>query len=140
MTTHEPVRSHRKVTVGSDRNFGIVFAAVFVIVGLGRLHRDGTIRWWAIAIAAVFLVCAFAAPHLLRPLNNMWFKLGLLLHNIVNPIVMGVLYFGAVVPMGLVIRLLGKDLLQLNFDRAANSYWIKRDAPAPRPGGMTKQF
>ena len=140
MATNEPIQSHRKVTVGTERNFGIIFAVVFAFIGLVPLYRGGTARWWAIALGAAFLFCAFLAPRLLRPLNHLWFKFGLLLHHVVNPIVMGGLYFGAVVPMGLLVRALGKDLLNLKFDKAAASYWIARDPPAPRPGGMTKQF
>ena len=140
MSTNEPVQSHRKVTVGTERNFGIIFAVVFAIVGLAPLYRTGLVRWWAVAVGAAFLICAFVAPRLLRPLNLLWFKFGLLLHHVVNPIVMGVLYFGAVVPMGLLVRALGKDLLRRKFDKAAASYWIPRDPPAPPPGGMTKQF
>jgi hypothetical protein len=140
MATNEPFQSHRKVTMGTERNFGIVFAALFAIVGFGPLYHGNAIRWWAIALGVVFLVCAGAAPQLLRPLNYLWFKFGLLLHHVVNPVVMGALYFGAIVPMGLLLRVLGKDLLRLKFDRASASYWIPRDPPAPPPGGMTKQF
>jgi hypothetical protein len=109
-------------------------------VGLGPLYHGGLVRWWSIAIAIIFLACALLAPRLLRPLNQLWFKLGLLLHHVVNPIVMSVLYFGAMVPMGLVVRALRKDLLHLKFDKDAKSYWITRSPPAPPPGGMTKQF
>jgi len=140
MVTNESIQSHRKVTVGTERNFGIVFAVVFAIIGLVPLYRGGAVRWWAIAIGLVFLICAFLAPWLLRPLNLLWFKFGLLLHHVVNPIVMGGVYFVAVVPMGLFVRALGKDLLRLKFDKAAASHWIPRDPPGPPPGGMTKQF
>ncbi len=140
MTTNEPIQSYRPVTIGSERNFGIVFATFFAIIGLLPLYRGGILRWWAIALCAIFLVCALVAPWLLRPLNRLWFKFGLLLHHVVNPIIMGALYFGAVVPMGLLARALDKDLLHLKFDKTAESYWIPRDPPAPPPGGMTKQF
>jgi hypothetical protein len=140
MAPNEPVQSHRKVTVGTERNFGIVFAIVFAIIGLAQLYRGGAVRWWAIGVSATFLFCAFIAPRLLRPLNHLWFKIGLLLHHVVNPIVMGALYFGAILPMGLLLRAVGKDLLHLRFDKAAMSYWMSRDPPAPPPGGMAKQF
>ena len=140
MSANEPNHSHRKVTVGSERNFGIVFAVVFAIVGLGPLYHGGTIRFWALVVSAAFLICAFMVPWALRPLNRLWFKFGLLLHHVVNPIVMGLLYFGAVVPMGFLLRGLKKDLLRLKFDKTAASYWISRESPAPPPGRMTKQF
>ena len=140
MADNEPIQSHRKVTVGTERNFGIVFAVVFALIGLAPLYHGGHVRWWAIAICAAFLICAFMAPRLLRPLNRLWFKFGLMLHHVVNPIVMSALYFGAIVPMGLLMRALGKDLLHLKFDKAVTSYWIPRDPPAPPPGNMTKQF
>jgi hypothetical protein len=140
MATNESLQSHRKVTVGSERNFGIVFAVVFAIIAFAPLYHGGSVHWWAIGLSAAFLVCALAAPRVLRPLNHLWFKFGLLLHHVTNPIIMGVLYFAAVVPMGLVLRLLGKDLLRLKPDKAAGSYWIPRDPPAPPPGGMAKQF
>lgn len=140
MTTNKPIQSHPKVTIGSDRNFGIAFAVLFAIIGLLPLYRGGMLRWWAIALGATFLICAIVARWLLRPLNYLWSKLGLLMHHTVNPIIMGALYFGAVVPMGLLGRVSGRDLLHLRFDKAAVTYWIRRDFPAPRPGGMTKQF
>src|SRR5262249_24496905 len=124
MGTHESIQSHRKVTVGTERNFGIIFAVIFAIIGFAHLYSGGAVRWWAIALSGAFLICAFVAPWLLRPLNHLWFKFGLLLHHIVNPIIMVVLYFGAVVPMALLLRALGKDLLRLKFDKAAASYWI----------------
>ena len=140
MATNEPVQSHRKVVVGSERSFGIVFAVVFSVVWLGPLYHGGAPRWWSLAVSAAFLFCAFAAPAFLRPLNRLWFKFGLLLHHVINPIVMGALYFGAVVPMGFLLRTVRKDLLRLKFDKNASTYWITREPPAPPPGGMTKQF
>lgn len=140
MSTNEPIQSYRKLTVGSERSFGIVFAAIFAIIGFFPLFHGGNVRYWAIIIGFAFLACAFAAPALLRPLNRWWFKLGLVLHHVVNPIVMGVIYFGAVVPMGLLLKLRKKDILRLKLDKTATSYWISRDPPAPEPGSMTKQF
>ncbi len=140
MATNETIQSHRKVTIGTERSFGIVFAVVFSIIALLPLFHGGIVHWWALGISAAFLICAFFAPRLLRPLNVLWFKFGLLLHHVVNPIVMGALYYVGVVPMGLILRMLGKDLLRLKIDKAATSYWLPRDRPAPPPGGMTRQF
>lgn len=140
MATSEPIESHRKVIIGSERNFGIVLGVFFAAVAFLPLFHGGAVRWWAAVVAAAFLACAFMAAWVLRPLNVLWFKFGLLLHHVINPIVMGALYFGAVVPMGLLVRILGKDLLRLEFDSTADSYWISRESPAPPPGGMTKQF
>jgi hypothetical protein len=140
MAANESLQSHRKVTIGTERNFGIVVAIVFVIFGVGPLYHGGAVRCWAVALSAASLGCAFVAPQLLRPLNHVWFKFGLLLHHVVNPIVMGALYFGAVVPIGLLLRVLGKDLFPVKFDKTLASYWIVRTPPAPPTGGMTKQF
>jgi predicted membrane metal-binding protein len=140
MAMNEPILSHRKISVGSDRNFGIVFAVVFTLIGVLPSLHGGEIRWWALVIAAAFGVCAFFAPRLLQPLNRLWFRFGLLLHHVVNPVVMALVYYGAVVPMGLLLKAFGKDLLRLKREPEAASYWIMREPPAPPPGSMAKQF
>lgn len=139
MATNEPTQSHRKVIAGSDRSFGIVFAVVFAVIGLLPLAH-GEIRSWALIVAAAFAICAFTVPQMLRPLNRLWLLFGLALHHVVNPIVMGFLYYGAVVPMGLLLRALGKDLLRLKRSDKSTSYWITREPPGPPPGSMSKQF
>jgi predicted membrane metal-binding protein len=136
VATTDPLSSHRKVAPGSERAFGLVFAVVFALVGLFPLVHGGAVRWWALAVALAFVAAAYLAPRILRPFNRLWFHFGLLLHAVVNPVIMFVIYYGAVVPMGLVIRARGKDLLRLKHDKAAASYWIKREPP----GSMTKQF
>ena len=80
------------------------------------------------------------APRLLQPLNRLWFKLGLLLHHVVNPVIMALMFYGAMLPMALLLRWLGKDLLRLKREPEAQSYWIAREPPAPAPGSMSKQF
>lgn len=140
MATNEPVQSYRTLKVGSERNFGIVFAIVFAFIGLWPVVHGGVIRWWALAVGMSFLAFAFLLPRWLRPLNLLWFKFGLALHHVVNPIVMGAIYYGAFVPMGLVIRLMGKDLLRLERDEKVASYWIGREPPGPATGSMSKQF
>jgi hypothetical protein len=124
----------------SDRAFGMVMAGFFGIVGLWPLLEPAEPRWWSLAIAAAFLVLAALVPRSLTPLNRLWTAFGLLLHKITNPLFLGVIYFLAVVPTGLVLRALGKDLLRTRFDKSAASYWIKREPPGPPPATMTRQF
>lgn len=122
----------------SDRGFGLVFAAVFGVIGAWPLLGGGAPRLWALVAAAAFLAVAAAAPRLLAPLNRAWTRFGLLLGRIVTPLVMGLLFYGMVTPMGLAMRALGKDPLRRRFDRAAASYWIARRPPGPAP--MSRQF
>ncbi len=140
MNTTETVTEHRKVKLGSERGFGIVFAVVFVLIALLPVWSGRLPHWWALAIAIAFLAAAFLAPRLLAPLNRLWFKFGLLLHHIVNPLVMGLIFFSTFLPIGLLLRAFGKDLLRLRRDPAAASYWIVRDPPGPAAGSMGKQF
>ncbi len=124
----------------SDRAFGIVFAVVFATIGLLPLVFGGTPRWWSVAVGGVFLLLAYAAPRALAPLNRLWLKFGLLLHRIVSPIVLGIMFFGVVTPIGLVMRAVGKDPLRLKFERDAAGYWIDRVPPGPPPESMKDQF
>ena len=140
MAANEPVVSHKKVVMGSNRSFGLVFAVFFVLVALLPMVHGAPMRWWALAIAAAFAVVAFFVPRLLQPLNWVWFKLGLLLHHVVNPVIMAALFFGAMSPMAVLLRWLGKDLLRLKREPDRTSYWIPREPPAPTPGSMSKQF
>lgn len=140
MATNESTTSHRKVVQSSDRSFGFVFAAVFAIVALLPLLSGRAPRLWAGAVAVALLVLAFSAPWLLAPLNRFWYRFGLALHHIVNPLIMGLVYFGAVVPTGLVVKLMRKDLLRLARQPDAESYWIRREPPGPDPRSMSKQF
>ena len=138
--THERLVREDKVKGSSDRSFGLVFAAVFAIIGLIPLLGDGGVRVWSLAVAVVFLALALVRPVVLAPLNHLWTRFGLLLHRIVNPIIMGLLFYLVVTPTGLIIRMLGKDLLRLRFDPQAKSYWIERQPPGPAPETMKDQF
>lgn len=140
MDTHHENLSRRAVKTGSDRSFGFVFAVVFSVVAFWPLLEGTPPRWWALLIAMVFLVLALVRPSLLAPLNRAWTRFGLLLHHIVNPIVMGLLFFLVFAPMGIAMRFLGKDLLRLKLDKAAKSYWIERSPPGPDPKTMNNQF
>jgi hypothetical protein len=140
MSSNETIVSHRKVVAGSNRNFGLVFAGFFAIVGVALpLIRGHAPCWWALVAAALFLTLALAAPQLLAPLNRLWFRVGLALGRVVSPVVMAFVYYGVVVPIGLVMRARGKDPLRLGRSAAAASYWIERE-PGPRRGSMSRQF
>jgi hypothetical protein len=93
-----------------------------------------------LAIAAAFGLAALAAPRMLHPLNALWFRLGLLLHRVVSPLVMGAVFFLCVTPIGLIMRMRGKDLLSLRREDGSRTYWVVRDPAGPDPATMTKQF
>jgi hypothetical protein len=137
---HENLAREYDTGGGSDKSFGIVFAVVFLIVSLLPLLHGGSPRLWALALAAAFLIVALTRPGLLAPLNRLWTKFGLLLHKVVNPLVMGLLFFATVTPIGLLMRLFGKDPLRLKIDRQAESYWIDRVPPGPSPESIKNQF
>lgn len=137
---HEDLRREHDVKRSSERSFGIVFAVVFAIVGLLPLLSRGEFRIWALGLAAVFLGLAFLWQAPLRPLNRLWMRFGLLLHAIVSPVIMGLLFYGTVAPIGLLMRLAGKDPLRLKRDPQASSYWIQRTPPGPAPETMSNQF
>ena len=129
--------SHFEVKQGSERSFGVVFTVVFAVFGLWPLLSGGSPRIVLLSLGAVFLVLAFLAPRVLEVPNRLWFKLGMLLGAIVAPIVMALVYFIAVVPMGLWVRARGKDLLSMKLDKSAKSYWIER---TDRMQSMKNQF
>jgi len=137
---HESLRQDEELRMGSERGFGVVFTVVFAVVGLFPLFSSATPRWWALIIAAVILAVALLRPALLRPLNAVWFRFGLLLHKITNPLIMGLIFFLAVTPTALVMRLMRRDPLHRRFDPDASSYWIERDPPGPTPETMKWQF
>jgi hypothetical protein len=138
--THEGYWDREIAVPSSDRSFGLVMAAAFAVITLINVWHVGRAWPWTGTVAAFFLVFAAFRPATLRPLNWIWFKLGLLLHKVVNPIVMALVFFGAVVPTGLIVRLLGKDLLRLRGQADANSYWIERRPTGPAPESMKDQF
>lgn len=124
----------------SDRSFGLVFTAVFTIVGLFPLLGDGQVRIWALAVAGLFLIISFVRPGLLAPLNLVWFRFGMLLGKIMTPIVMGLLYFVTITPIGLIMRATGKDPLRTRLEPEAETYWQKRDAESQPLNSMRDQY
>jgi len=128
---------HIPTEQSSPKSFGIVFSIVFLIVALYPLANSEDLRIWALIVSAIFLLLAFVAPNVLSLPNKLWYKFGILLGSIIAPIVMALVYFLTVLPMGLVMRLLGKDLLRQKIDKNAKSYWIDRTEPV---GSMKNQF
>jgi len=137
---HEDLSRDQKVEGSSDRSFGLVFAGVFLVVACWPLFYRDLPRWWALGIAVVFAIIAIWKPALLAVLNRLWTKLGVLLGKVVSPIALGILFYGVITPIGIVMRLTGKDPLRLKFDSGADSYWIPRKPPGPPPDSMTNQF
>lgn len=139
-TILEPTIEREPAPESSDRSFGFVFAAVFCIIGGWPLLYWQAPRWWALALAVAFAIVALARPQLLRPLNRVWLALGRLLHKIVSPLVMGVIFFATVTPTGWIMRLRGKDLLSLRRRPDQKSYWIRREPAGPESETMRNQF
>ncbi len=137
---HENFTRSDEVKSSSNRSFGLVFAGVFAIIGFWPLYGTGEVRLWALAIGAAFLVVALAKPAILAPLNKLWLKFGLLLHKIVNPAIMGFLFFVTITPIAIIVRARGKSFLLTAFDPKVESYWILREPPGPEPEDMKNQF
>ena len=137
---HEDLNRIQTVEGSSDRAFGLVFAGVFLLVAGWPLFSGETPRWWALGIAAAFVLIAMLKPALLAGLNRQWIKLGLLLGKVVSPVALGILFYCVIAPIGLLVRLSGKDPLRLKLDSGSNSYWIPRKPPGPPPDSMTNQF
>ena len=138
-STHESFVREETTTPGSDRTFGLVMAGALVALSLFNGWHHGRLWPWMLIAAVPFLGAAWLRPQLLHPLNRLWMKFGLLLHKLVNPIVMGLLFYGTILPTGLVMRLRGRDLLRLKREPGSDSYWITR-TPGPAPETMRDQF
>ena len=124
------------VKISSNRSFGIVFFVVFIIVSIYPLTNDQDIRLWSLIVSLIFLILGLLNSKLLKPLNWLWFKFGLLLGGIVSPLIMGIIFFSVVTPIGLIMKILKKDLLNLNFNNN-RSYWIEKNEPKSK---MKNQF
>ena len=127
---------HNEVKIGSNRSFGIVFSIVFLLISLYPLINGENLRLWSLIISIVFFALGIINSNLLKPLNKLWFKFGLLLGKIISPFVMGIIFFIVVTPIAILMRLLRKDLLNLKFNKN-NSYWIQKSGPKSK---MKNQF
>ena len=124
------------IKIGSNRSFGIVFFIVFFLISLYPLLYGESIRVWFLAISLIFLILGLVNSKILSPLNKVWFKFGIILGKIISPVIMGIIFFFVVTPIGLLMRLLGKDVLNLKYDKK-KSYWIEKSGPKSK---MKNQF
>ena len=122
--------------ISSNRSFGLIFFVVFLLVSIWPLFGEQSLRIWSLVVSSIFLVLGLLNSKLLTPLNLVWTKFGELLGKIISPIVMGIVYFAIITPMGIFMRLIRKDLLKTKLTND-NSYWIKRKKNI---GSMKKQF
>jgi hypothetical protein len=139
-TVLEPSLARAPAPESSDRSFGLVFAAVFVLVGGLPLVHLAPPRWWAFAVAVAFALLALLRPALLHPANRAWLAFGTLLHRVVSPLVMSAVFFLCVTPVAWIMRLRGKDVLSLERRPDLSSYWIAREPPPAAAETMKRQF
>ena len=131
------MQDSNKIKISSNRSFGIIFSFVFLIVAFWPLTNVEQIRIWSLVVSFIFLILGLMNSKMLYPLNKLWFKFGILLGNVISPVVMGIVFFLVVTPIGLIMKILRKDLLRKKIDKRKNSYWINRDK---RTGTMKQQF
>ena len=117
---------NQKIKISSNRNFGIVFFIVFLIIAFLPLLNSNEINYWSLVISITFLILGLINAKILTPLNKVWFKFGILLGNVIAPIVMGIIFFLVVTPTSIIMKILGKDLLNLK-KKNNSSYWIEKN-------------
>ena len=124
------------IKISSNKSFGIVFFVVFLLIAIYPLTHGGDIRIWSGMISFIFLILGLLNSSILTPLNKYWFKFGIFLGKIISPMIMGIIFFLVVTPTGLIMRLLGKDILNLKYNKN-QSYWIEKNGPKSK---MKNQF
>ena len=125
-----------EIKIGSNKSFGIVFFIVFLLIAIYPLINNGELRIWSLVVAIIFLILGLINSKVLTPLNKLWFKFGLLLGKIVSPLIMGIIFFLVVTPTAFIMRIIGKDLLNLKFNNK-KTYWIEKTGPKSK---MKNQF
>ena len=124
------------IKISSNRSFGIVFFIVFLLIALYPLINQGELRLWSLIISFIFFILGILNSKILTPLNKLWFKFGIFLGKIVSPIIMGIIFFFVVTPTGVLMRIFGKDILNLKYNNN-KSYWIEKTGPKSK---MKNQF
>jgi len=127
----------QKEKLPSNRNFGLVFFVFFLIIGLWPLLGTNEIRYWSIFFSVIFFLLGITNSKLLNPLNKIWFNFGILLGKMISPLVMGIIFFLVVTPIGVIMRVFGKDILNLKYNKKNKSYWIEKIGPKSK---MKNQF
>lgn len=138
--SHEIQAREEAIKGSSDRAFGVVFAVFFTLVAALSWYSGGTHWHWWLGGSALFALVALACPRVLAPLNRLWMKFGLLLAAVISPLVLGLVFYLCITPIGFLMKLFGKDPLQLRLDRDADTYWIRREPPGPPPESLKNQF
>ena len=126
----------KNIKIGSNKSFGVVFSIVFLIVALYPVLNNNGIRTWSVILSLIFLVLGLLNSPILSPLNKIWFYFGIFLGKIISPLIMAIIFFIVVTPIGFIMRLLKKDILNLSFNNN-KTYWIKKDGPKSK---MKNQF
>ena len=125
-----------EIKTSSNRSFGIVFFIVFLLVAIYPFFKNGDIRLWSLLVSSIFLILGLINSNILTPLNKIWFKFGIFLGKMISPVIMGIIFFLVVTPIGFIMRLMGKDVLSLKFNNN-KSYWIEKTDPKSK---MKNQF
>lgn len=131
------LKFNNNIKISSNRSFGIVFFVVFLFIALYPITYSEDIRIWSLIISFIFIILGLLNSKILTPLNKLWFKFGVILGKIISPIIMGIIFFLVVTPIGLTMKVLGKDLLRLKFNKKDNTYWIEKNGPKSK---MKNQF
>ena len=140
MSTHEKTNHSEVIEPGSDRSFGLVVGGILSVIGIYQFFAGSGLSVWILGPGVALVFVGVIAPRMLHPLNIAWTHLGILLGKVVTPVVMFLVYVISVVPTGLILRLVGKDLLRLKSATSDATYWIERTPPGPPPESLKDQF
>lgn len=133
----DTAKENIEIKKSSEKNFGIIFGIVFLIIAFYPVFNNSGIRYWSLYIAITFILMAFFMPKILKYPNHLWFLIGILLGKIVSPVIMGLVFYITITPTGLIMRFLGKDILKQKFEKNNHSYWVDRKN---LPTSMKNQF
>jgi len=139
-SNHENLSRRDKVKIGSEKSFGFVFSAFFAIIGFFPLIEASDPNYWAFSASALFLACSIIMPNILRPFNVIWFRFGLLIHSVVNPVIISLMFFLIFTPFALVFRVMGRKFLERKIDHKIETYWISRSRADDAVSSMADQF